>query len=563
MRKAVSLALTVLVVLSFLLACAQPTPTAAPTKPGAPVVATMTAAPPTAAITALAAATKPATVAPTAVPTAKVKRGGTLRAAGSAAYPTMDPHVGSAFNQSGHRMLFDCLFRFDLVDEKAIRFEATPELVESWQMADPKTFLFKLRKGVKFHDGSVWNAEVAKFNLDRMVGHKKTAAKGFIASIASTDIVDENTVRVNLYTPSAALVVNLAGPNNPVSIISKVALDKLGDDGFGSQPVGSGPMEFQQWLRDDRLILKKFNGYWKMGADGQPLPYLDGFIDRQIVDPAITLMEMKAGTVDVGLEPDAKDVAGIKANPDLVYWEYPSAFSTRTIGFNQRNGPTANNLKVRQALLYAIDREAMAKTLSFGLGKGYWHVYWLPGYLGYDETLPSYKYDLTKAKQLLAEAGYPSGADILLSVIARPLDQRVGEMLKQMWDTAGFRTNLESIERLAWIEKLKNDNFNAAFWGGSPGSDPDQNTDTLGANGTGNWSGWREPRIEKCLEDGRSTYDPKQRDQVYKRCQQIIYEEAYVDGLYYWPSSVVYNKSVKGIARQWRTVDMRAAWLDK
>lgn len=459
--------------------------------------------------------------------------------------------------------MFDALFRYELVDEKTGKEEIVGDLVDSWQMVDPKTFVFKLRQGVKFHDGSAWNAEVAKFNLDRMMTHKKSTAKTYVEGIKSVDVVDPSTIRVNLAAPSAALLLNLSGVVGAVSIVSKDAVEKLGDDGFNAKPVGSGPMQFAEWRQDDRLTLKKFDGYWRMGADGKPLPYLDGAVDRVITDPSVMLVEMKAGTLDVVSEPDAKDVANIKANPDLVYWEHPSVINGRTLGVNPKSGSFATNLKLRQALLYAIDGESMVKALSFGIGSAYKYVYWSPGVLGYDEKLPYYGFDPAKSKQLLSEAGYPNGTDITVSVIARPLDQRVAEVLKQMWDQVGLRTQIDSMERLAWIDKLANYNFQTAFWGGLVGADPDQNTRNLATGAPGNWSGWSDPRLDQCLADGRSTYDPKERDTIYKRCIQLIHDEAYVSGLYYWRWAVVWNKSVKGVKTQWKNLDLRETWIDK
>ncbi len=556
--------LIIIVLMGMLAACAVPAaPTAAPAKPAAAATAAPAATQPAGAATSAPATTKPAASAATPTAAVKVKRGGTVREATTATYPALDPQMSSAFTQAGHRAMFDALFRYELVDEKAGKSEVKGELVESWQMVDPKTFTFKLRPSVKFHDGTAWDAEGAKFNLDRMLTNKKSTAKTYVEAIKSVDVVDPMTIRVNLNTPSAALLVNLSGVVGPVSIVSKAAVEKMGDDAFNAKPVGSGPFEFVEWRRDDRVITKKYASYWRMGIDGQPLPYVDGAVFRLISDPAVSLVEMKAGTLDVSVEPEAKDVAGIKSNPDLVYWEHPSAISGRSMGMNQKQGPFATNLKLRQALLYSIDRESMAKALSFGIGEPYRYVYWVKGSLGYDETLPSYGFDLARSKQLQTEAGFPNGTDITLSVISRPLDMRVGEILKQMWDQAGFRTTIESMERLAWIDKLKNFNFHVAFWGGLVGADPDQNTRNLATGAAGNWSGWSDPRMDKCLEEGRGTYDAKERDTIYKRCQRLIYDEAYVGGLYFWRWGLVHHKTLKNVKTQWTNLDLREVWIDK
>jgi ABC-type transport system substrate-binding protein len=409
-KRLVVLVIAAVVLFGLLIACATPAATALPAKPTAP--ASAPTAVPAAASAPVLASTQPAvvaTAAPTTAPVVKIKRGGALREAATAVIPTLDPQFSNSFTQTGHRMIFDALFRYELVDEKAGKHEVKGELVESWQMVDPTTFTFKLRSGVKFHDGSDWNAQGAKFNLERMLTNKKSTAKTYVEGIKSVDLVDPMTIKLSLQTPSAALLVNLSGVTSPVSIVSQKAVESMGEDAFNNKPVGSGPFEVVEWLRDNRVNTKKFNGYWRMGEDGQPLPYLDTAVFRSIIDPSVMLIEMKAGTLDIIAEPDAKDVAGIKASPDMVYYQHPSAINGRTMGVNQKQGPFANNLKLRQALMYAIDREAMNKTLAFGIGQPYKWLYWPPGYAGYDTSLPFYNFDPARSKQLLAEAAVPAG----------------------------------------------------------------------------------------------------------------------------------------------------------
>ncbi len=238
-----TLGLAALVVL--VVSCSPAAPTAAPSKApaAAPTSAVPPAAAPTAAPTAAPAAATPRPAAPTAAPAAAIKRGGVARLARSWTYNSMDPHVatgtGPAFG-----MLYDTLLRYDMVDEKTGRFESKPGLAESWQVTDPKTITLKLRKGVKFHDGSEFNSEVAKWNLDRMLTHPKSAVKEFVQSIDKVEVVDPQTLKLSLKTPSASLLVNIShGGSEAVGMISKAAVDKLGEAGFGNQPSGTGPIE--------------------------------------------------------------------------------------------------------------------------------------------------------------------------------------------------------------------------------------------------------------------------------------------------------------------------------
>lgn len=553
MRARVCVAITGLIVLAILAACAPVVPTAAPKPPaaGTPAPAALTATP------------KPA--APTATPAPKVKRGGTLRAANTFTYPTLDPHLSSLARLDSYGMLYDTLLRYQLMDENTGRSEIKPELAESFQIVDPKTIILKLRKGVRFHDGSDFTAEVAKWNIDRMITHPKSFTKSQIEAVGSVEVVDPNTIKLNLKAPSASVPVMLTrGGTSATAILSKTAVEKLGDDGFASKPSGTGPMELDQWLRDDRVVLKRFNGYWEKGDDGQPLPYLDGYVERFIQDPAVTLLEIKAGSIDVTENVEAKDVAGVKTNPDLVYWELGWAGPVYFIaGYNMEAEPFSR-LKVRQASLHALDREGMAKALGFGIGKPHYYPYWLPASLGYDETLPKYEVNLEKAKQLLTEAGYPNGVDITLSVITRAAELRIGELVKSMWDTVGIRTTLDSLERLAWIDKMKAARFDAGFWRYSTiAVDPDFMTRALATGGPANWSLYSNPQMDKCMEEGRSTYDEKQRHEIYKRCQRILYEDAGLASGFSVPENKVFRKQVKGLKVQFIFLDMRRAWLDR
>ncbi|MCL5026109.1 MAG: ABC transporter substrate-binding protein [Chloroflexi bacterium] len=557
MRRGIYLAIPIVAVLALLIACAPAAPTAAPTQPSVPAA-------PTAAPKAEPAATpKPAAPVPTPAP--KIKRGGTLRHASTGVLATMDPIRSNLFTQVSMRLLYDTLFRYRLLDEKTGRHELQGDLVESWKLDDPKTYTFKLRQGVKFHDGSVWNAEVAKWNLDRALTEKLSTAKPMIEAIDSVEVVDPMTIRVKLKMPNAGLLVNLSGVITPVSIVSKAVMDSLGPDGFNARPSGTGPFQFQEWLRDDRLTVKKWDGYWRMGADGKPLPYLDGMISRHILDTSVTAMEMKAGTIDITQEPEPRDMVEAQKNPNLVYWAHPAAPSTKHFGLNEVRGPFAGdaNLKLRQALMHATDKDTIAKALTFGFGYALKYPSWPPNYLGYDETIPYYKFDLNKSKQLMTEAGLTGGVDTSITLVARAIDQQVAQMLQQMWAQVGIRAQVEALERQAALAKMINGNADISMWGGEVGADADQNTRNFGTGAPGNYSAFTDPRVDKLLEQGRSTYDEKERAAYYKQLQTIVYEHASLTGIYYYPWAMIYQKYVKGATSQWKTAELSEIWLDR
>lgn len=342
-----------------------------------------------------------------------VKRGGTLVVARKDGPAGFDPVMPESKDHMAELSMYEALVRND-TDLKEGKSEITPGLAEAWERVDPKTIVFKLRKGVKFHDGSDFNAEVAKWNLERMWKDPKSAGARLAATFASVDVVDPYTLRISYKAPSAHQLLDLTNSTGGVgsaapSMVSKAQMENVGEAAFAtSKPSGTGPMKVVEWKSDDFITLMKFDNYWRKGADGKPLAYLDGMKNRAIPDTAVQLVEMKAGTVHVSggrsLTPD--DLKTIGTSPDLrtilISWS-PQRYY---IGFNQEKEPFGKNLKLRQAAQYALDRETFAKVLAPGSGSlSYW-LGWIPAWIGYDETLPRYEFNPDKAKALVKEAGY-------------------------------------------------------------------------------------------------------------------------------------------------------------
>lgn len=550
MTRKIHFLVSVLMLAVLLVACAAPAaPTAAPTQPTAPKVE------------ATAPAKAPAAPAP------KVKRGGLLRGALQNDWVQFDPHLHTDI-PTPHFQIFDPLVDWE-VDDKGV-WGPTPALAESWEMKGNEA-TFKLRKGVKFHDGSDFNADIAKWNLDRMMNHPKSSAKEAVACIdpkKGVEVVDPYTIRLNLKAPCGSLLATLApgSSSSRANMISKAAIDKMGEEKFAQNPVGSGPFQFSEAKTADYVVLKRFEGYWQKGADGQPLPYLDGVRIRLIIDDSVRLLEVKSGNVDITDMIQGKDVPGVKSNPELVFVEAPWTGNSYRISFNSRPGSTdfANNLKLRQAALYAIDREAIAKTLGQGVGDP--SKYFLrPGTTGYDDSVPYYWYNLDKSKQLMKDAGFPNGLDIKFDVISRALDQQQAQILKQMFDTVGIRTTIEVAERAAWVRKVQEAGLFQVSTSRHPyRSDPDfEMTRYVASYGGNNYPGRKNSDLDKCLEDGRSTYDTKQRHDIYKKCQSLIYDDAYYQYLWFQPWNYVMSKKVKGWKPSWAEMwRLKEVWIE-
>jgi ABC-type transport system substrate-binding protein len=232
--------------------------------------------------------------------------------------------------------------------------------------------------------------------------------------------------------------------------------------------------------------------------------------------------------------------------------------------FNCQKAPF-DNVKMRQAAVYAIDREAMAKALGQGVGLPAYY-YWGAGDLGYSETVPRYTFDMNKAKQLVKEAGFPNGIDVTDDTFSLDMLQRSGEALKQMWDQAGIRTTLNVQERTAFVSKLQVSNFQFAnSYRGTSEPDPDSYSFRLTSTGVFNFAHFENADMDKCMEEGRNAVESAKRAEVYKRCQQILYEQVPYESTWSNPFVLLINKRVKG----WQPIlytnlaNLREAWLDK
>ncbi len=484
----------------------------------------------------------------TAAPAAKIKRGGNLRVAIQNEVMSMYPMLSTGPVPDS---VYDALTYWE-PDAKGV-WGPVAGLAESWEFAG-KSITLKLRKGVKFHDGSDWNAEVAKWNIVTQATHPKSIAKKNVECVDTTavTVVDPYTVRVGFKYPCAPFLANVSNAVNESYMVSKAAQEKQGDEGLARQPVGSGPFQFVEWLPNDHHTVKRFDGYWRKGADGQSMPYLDGVTFRFIADDSVRLLEVRAGNADFTEMIQGKDIPGVKANPELVVVEAPYMGNKYRFMFNANSEPFGNDLKLRQAAQYALDREAIAKTLGLGAGTPSKYDF-APGSIGYDESVPYYWYDVNKAKQLVKESSKPNGADIQLTVISRQVDQQQAQMMKQMLDAVGIRTEIEAMERIAWGKKVREANqFQMATQRTNFEPDPDAPlTLTWASEGQAAYSRAVVPEMDRCLQEARETYDLKVRHDTYVKCQKIMYDTAWWGFMWMQGWNYLHTKKLKGFQNAW------------
>jgi peptide/nickel transport system substrate-binding protein len=517
-----------LVVVLIGVSCATPAPTVAPTKPSAPVATAAPAAP--AATTApVTVATKPAAAAPTAAPTlapvAKIKRGGTVRTSLNTDFGVADLHLVQ-LTRGDFQVHSESLVQV-LMNEKTKFFELAPLLATSWELKDPKTITMKLRPNVKFHDGSDFNAEVAKWNLLRMRDHPKSMSQELVRGIADVVVVDPLTINIVLKAQSPSALWNITASRTRPMMLSKATFDKQGEDYMASHYVGTGPFEQVDLRQGDRLTLKKFANYWdKQGLDGQPKPYLDGVEIRFIQDSAVAFLEMRANNLHFTKEIQPRDVATARTNPDMVLEPSPWSANVRMLGLSGSSGPFKDNLKLRQAAQYAIDRDSMAKTMGQGIGSKPKNIIF-EGQLGYSDKQPYYDYDFAKATQLVKDAGFPNGVDMTMVVISRQPDLPQAEIVKAMLDKAGIRTVIEPMERIAWAARTRNGNLDATTYGVGAEVDPYITLYTRMACGAeANFCNYCSKDFDACLAESELATSEDKRGEVFQKCLKIAHDDA-------------------------------------
>jgi peptide/nickel transport system substrate-binding protein len=443
-------------------------------------------------------------------------KGGTLRVGLSVDVVTLDPHLsGSKFDRQVYHNLYDPLFTLD--EKLAIQ----PNLVESYQTPDPKTLTFKLRSGVKFHDGTDLNAEAVRFNFDRMANDPKSVRKGEVANIASTEVVDPLTIKLNLKQADSSLLATLT--DRAGMMISPTALQKLGADlGHDATGAGTGPFQFVEWVPDDHLLLKRNDAYWnKTGG-----PYLDQVRYRPIPDDTVKLQSLQAKELDALDYLAPRNVSIAKADSSLVVVDVPSLAAFWFVLNSTR--PPFDNKNLRLAVAYGLDVDALVKGVYLGIGVAA-NGPISPASWAYDDTIKPIQRDLAKAKQYLADAGQPGGFTFNFEVVNTPLSIQEGEVVKAQLAEAGITVNVVTVDGARQLSDGNNKTYDMTnyAWSGRP--DPDGNVYSFFHTTPGvslNWSGISNPQVDALLEQTRQVTDHGERKKLYSQIIQILREES-------------------------------------
>jgi len=442
--------------------------------------------------------------------------------------------------------------------------EIAPKLAEKWEVSpDATEFVLKLRKGVKFHDGTPFNAEAVKVNFDRRLDPKAATKYGFlVAPISSVTVVDEYTVKIKTKAPFAALISNLThqanGIQSPESL--KASWDKP-----VTKPVGTGPFMYKEWVPGNKFVMVRNDQYW-----GKK-PHIEEVTWRVMPDDASRVIALETGEVHAAVRIPPFDIPRLKANPKLTVISAPSV-RTIYLGFNCLKEPFQDK-RVRQAINYAVNKEAILKHILGGVGRVS-DAPLSPGIFGYT-PIKTYEYNVEKAKALLAEAGFPKGFETTLhpAVGRYYMDVNVATAVAADLLKVGIKAEIKMMEWGTYLPSILREKdvvehkIYMLGWGCVTG-DADYGLYTLFHSGEWpkkgmNASFFKNEKLDQLLDAARSTANPEERKRLYKEAMTIIMDEAPWLFLHSEMQMVGARANVKGLlVHPTERVIAKEAWIE-
>jgi 4-phytase/acid phosphatase/peptide/nickel transport system substrate-binding protein len=489
-----------------------------------------------------------------AAPALAQKRGGSITVGLELDIAGFDPLKVGVFDTAGNTaaaLIFDTL---TWLDEEGI---ARPKLAESWTHSeDFKTWTFKLRAGVKFHDGTPYNAQAVAWNYARQKDPKNNCRCAFyIANINNVEAKDDLTVVFNMRDPVVNLPALLAPPTSNNVVQSPSAIQAKGDD-YNRNPVGTGPYFIKSWTAGDRMVLERNPNYWR-----KEFPYLDRIVLRPLPDSQSRFASLLSGESDIvwADEFEADNIARAGKDAALKVHTYTGSGAS-VWAFNTKVAPF-DDVRVRQALVMALDRKKWSQALTNGLARPASNPYGDGSWVKCkdDGALP---HDPEKAKALLKEYGKP--VEFKMLATATPRGRTNGQIMQQFWKQVGANMEIEQVDQATIVPRAFQRQFQITPWRIIDLADPDPqmyaNFRTGSPVALANYSN---PELDRLLERARVTADQAKRIEDYCAISRIINKEA----IWFWSFQNTYYQiakaKVKGIPKLYSgMVDLAGAWVE-
>jgi peptide/nickel transport system substrate-binding protein len=428
--------------------------------------------------------------------------------------------------------LFDIDEKLNIVPQLALSHETS---------ADGKEVTIKLRPGVKFHDGEPFDAEAAKYSLERHLTLPTSFRKPELAALDHVDVVDPLTIKLVLKTPYSPLIAQLT--DRAGMMVSPKAAKEAGDK-FGLHPVCAGPYKFVERLQQDRIVFEKFADYWNKDN-----VFIDRVVFLPIVDSTVRLANLKSGGLDLIERLLATDIKDVRADPKL---KLSTALSlgyegiTINIGNDRNKGPLSQSAKVRQALDLSIDREAVNQVVyngEFAPGNQWVN----PEHPYYQKAYPVRPRDIAKAKALLKEAGVTGPITVDLMVAKNVERETVAQVIQSMAAEAGFDLKIRVTELATALKAAEAGEYQAFILDWSGRIDPDGNSYIFHkTKAPQNYSAYSNPEVDKALEDARLVTEFAQRKAIYEKMTKSILEDEPIIYLYHRRNLIAHTTKLEG-----------------
>jgi peptide/nickel transport system substrate-binding protein len=439
--------------------------------------------------------------------------------------PSLDPTTGgaaAAIRSVTYDNIFEGLTKIDKTGA------VQPLLAKSWDISpDGLTYTFHLQSSVKFQDGTPFSAEDVKYSLDTARGEKSVnAQKQLFAKIASVDAVDPATVKVTLSGPQGDFLYDM-GWGDAVIVSQKTAATN------GTNPVGTGPYKFAEWVKGDHVTLEKNPDYWG------PAPTIEKATIKFIADPTAAVASILAGDVDVfGGFPAPEALDQIKA--DSRFQVMVGSTQGETVMAMNNGKPPLDNIKVREAIAHALDRKALIDAAQFGYGTPIGSFY-PPGDPAYVDLTSISNFDPAKSKQLLADAGVK---DVTLSLKLPPAQyaRAAGPVIQQELADVGIKVDITNVEWADWLSNVfTNKDYDLTIVSHVEPND-------MGAFAKdGYYFNYKSEAFNKIMADLSNTTDPAKQTELKQAAQKQLANDFAAGFLFELPNITVANKDLTGL----------------
>ena len=459
---------------------------------------------------AASAASGTARAASPAASAGNVVVGGTLLYGGSRDVTTLDPHVGTLSEE-----VFAYAGMFEGSLTYSVDSQLVPALAGKYEYPNNTTIIFHYGDGVQFHDGTPFDATAAKANFDRFLDPAtgSPSQASLVKKIAKTEVTDPKTFTITLTQPDATALASVA----LIRMISPAAVTKYGKD-IARNPVGTAAFKFKEWLKDDHMTMERFEGYWNANRIQPKAPRLDAFTFKPITDPSVMLSNLKTGNISVAGSVQPVDFVTLNSLPNVNPVQRTPSSSSRMY-LNLTSAPTSD-LRVRQAIGMAVDRDAIGKAVYFGLGQPAKSIF-PPTHWMYPKDRPNPTRDVNGAKTLLKQAGVDNNTKIDMILPAAEPYKTIAQVLQASLAEAGVTITIRQLESSQFLDALKNHDGHLALDAIGNRSDPDGFfSGNFKADAPFNFAGFNDPQFEQLLAQGLLLTDQEQRRTIYQQAEQ-------------------------------------------